>query len=230
MNYTQIYDNLINSRKLLNRTKKDETYYELHHIIPKCMGGANFKDNLVLLTPKEHLLAHLLLERIYKDTKYNKKLLFAIWIMITNNGNHNYKCSIRTYEKTRISISTYLKDHYVGKNNPNYGNCWPQEKRDAFSIKKTGNTTSWNTGKTKDNNESLLSVSKKLSEFRTGKKFGPMSIESNEKRSAKLKGKPQPKSQCNVCGKEGSVSNIARWHNANCYLQIASATQEATEA
>ena len=67
MNYTKIYNDLIFSRKLLNRRKKDDKYYENHHIIPKCLGGTNDVDNLIDLTPEEHYLAHQLLVKMYPN-------------------------------------------------------------------------------------------------------------------------------------------------------------------
>ena len=36
-------------------------YYEKHHILPTSMGGGNEPSNIVCLTLKEHLAAHLLL-------------------------------------------------------------------------------------------------------------------------------------------------------------------------
>lgn len=38
---------------------------ERHHVIPKCQGGRNVKENYVLLTPKEHYIAHHLLCKAY---------------------------------------------------------------------------------------------------------------------------------------------------------------------
>ena len=68
MNYKKIYDNLMLDRKKRGIDKELlDGYYEFHHIIPKCMGGNNNQDNLVLLTMREHLFAHLLLVKIYPD-------------------------------------------------------------------------------------------------------------------------------------------------------------------
>ena len=60
MNYLKIYCNLI--RKAENRTPP-ESYTEKHHIFPKSIFGNNNK--LVLLTAREHYIAHALLEKIY---------------------------------------------------------------------------------------------------------------------------------------------------------------------
>lgn len=65
MNYTAIYNRLV--EKARNRVL--DGYCEKHHVIPKCVGGSNAKDNLVLLTAREHFIAHKLLVRIYPDEK-----------------------------------------------------------------------------------------------------------------------------------------------------------------
>lgn len=71
MNYRKIYETLIDRAK----HRPDLIgYTETHHITPKCMGGSNDPENLVVLTPEEHYLAHLLLTKIYPG---NIKLSFA---------------------------------------------------------------------------------------------------------------------------------------------------------
>ena len=56
------YEELINSAKPRGLDKTVlEGYYEMHHIKARCMGGEDIEDNLVLLTYKEHIIAHLLL-------------------------------------------------------------------------------------------------------------------------------------------------------------------------
>ena len=53
MNYKKNYYDYINYVKTLNRSKKDNRYYEKHHIIPRSLGGDNSKNNLVnYLLPK----------------------------------------------------------------------------------------------------------------------------------------------------------------------------------
>ncbi len=61
MNYTNIYNSLINRAK----TRILESYTEKHHIVPRCMGGGDYPENLVELTPEEHYLAHQLLIKIH---------------------------------------------------------------------------------------------------------------------------------------------------------------------
>jgi hypothetical protein len=67
MDYKRHYNLLIERARLRNRS--DGTYYESHHILPRCMGGSDDEDNLVLLTPEEHYIAHLILVRMYPESK-----------------------------------------------------------------------------------------------------------------------------------------------------------------
>jgi hypothetical protein len=41
--------------------------FHKHHIIPKYMGGTNSSENLVLLHPMDHAIAHLVRHKIYKN-------------------------------------------------------------------------------------------------------------------------------------------------------------------
>jgi hypothetical protein len=82
MDYKKHYDDLIlraKSRALI------EGYSEKHHIIPKCMGGDNSEDNLVILRPEEHYVAHQLLVKIYPN---EYKLVYALHIMTVDNRHH----------------------------------------------------------------------------------------------------------------------------------------------
>jgi hypothetical protein len=65
MNHLNVYVDLITkaqSRILFNRIG-----YHHHHILPSAMGGTDDPDNLVFLTPKEHMLAHTLLAFSYPN-------------------------------------------------------------------------------------------------------------------------------------------------------------------
>ena len=75
MNYQKIYDDLISRAKI--RTKPDG-YVEKHHVIPRCLGGGDEIENIVVLTGREHFVAHLLLLRLNPD---NYKLICTIHFM-----------------------------------------------------------------------------------------------------------------------------------------------------
>ena len=80
MNYIKIYENLV--CKAQNRVL--EKPFESHHIIPKCMGGSNDKENLINLTPEEHCVAHQLLVKINPT---NKGLIYAAMMMTAARPN-----------------------------------------------------------------------------------------------------------------------------------------------
>ena len=104
MNYKKIYNQIVEKAK--NRML--EGYKEKHHIIPKCLGGNNDKDNLVELTAREHFLCHMLLCEIYPE---NDKLTRALFLMATNKNkktHQRYKVSSRMYEFFKISYSKML--------------------------------------------------------------------------------------------------------------------------
>lgn len=59
--YTKIYYTLINNALLRNHVKLPHDGFQVHHIIPKCIGGTDNKSNLVTLNFKEHRVCHCLL-------------------------------------------------------------------------------------------------------------------------------------------------------------------------
>jgi len=64
MNYQYHYDELIRVRGL---KKKPSGYSERHHVVPKWMGGTDDDHNMIYLTFKDHVFAHWLLWKIYRD-------------------------------------------------------------------------------------------------------------------------------------------------------------------
>ena len=98
MNYQKIYNDLI-SRAQARESLSE--YKETHHIIPRCMGGSDDKENLVELTGREHFIAHWLLCKIY-DTPGLKK---AFGLMCLTGKNRSYKISSQLYELGRRRLS-----------------------------------------------------------------------------------------------------------------------------
>lgn len=102
MNYLKIYNALI--YKAQNRKLSKNTYFEKHHIKPKCLSGNDNETNIVKLLASEHYVAHLLLCKIYPN---NYKLLSAVVYMCTSNS---YKVrNNKLYEWIRIQYSNSLK-------------------------------------------------------------------------------------------------------------------------
>lgn len=116
MNYKQIYFNLI--KKALQRESVDG-YYETHHIIPRCLGGTDDKNNLVKLTAREHFVAHYLLVKIRPD---NFKLINAAIMMSCTNKT---RTTSRTYEWMRRKFAAGRSKQMKDPNhNASFGTCW----------------------------------------------------------------------------------------------------------
>lgn len=159
MNYKDIYDKLIVKAKSENRKKSDRVYYEAHHIKPKSFGGEGDSrninhPNIVLLTLKEHYMAHLLLVAIYPNSPAMSK---ALWNMCNVKKNIRHTPSIKTYSAIR---SEYIKNT-IGSNNHFYGKKHSEECKLKIGIKSKGKKTFL--GK-KHSDESKL----KIKEFRIG--------------------------------------------------------------
>lgn len=129
--YTKWYFQIISKAKLENRSKGNTIYYENHHIIPKCKPffGHNQKENMVLLTGREHFLCHWLLTKMC-DGIYKQKMQNAMIKMISKTGKrtvtswqfeiakkeHSKSVSSRYVTKeTRDKISKSLKGKNVGR-------------------------------------------------------------------------------------------------------------------
>ena len=112
MNYEKVYYNLIEKARARGLNKKVLDYKtEKHHIIPKCLNGTDDKNNLVLLTPKEHYVAHHLLIKIYPK---NSGCFLAYRMMCimdspdTNRGKFNI--SAIEFQKLRENYSEIRKN------------------------------------------------------------------------------------------------------------------------
>lgn len=113
MNYKNIYTQLIERSRTEKRVKHQGIYYEEHHIVPKCLGGTNDPENLVLFTAREHFIAHWLLTKIYPN---EPSIIFAFnsfSMKLHGATNHigqidSYSTS-RNYERARIKIVELMK-------------------------------------------------------------------------------------------------------------------------
>lgn len=132
MNYTRIYDNLVNSRR--NRVVQEGEYYETHHIVPRSMGGDNSASNLIKLTAREHYVAHRLLYHIHKNSK-----MAAAWLFMCN-GVHGgrIKYTGRQYAAAREAHSNHMKISMKGKGNHFYGKKHTAETKRLISAANTG--------------------------------------------------------------------------------------------
>ena len=115
MNYIKLYNSIIENALSKNRSKTDG-YFENHHIIPKCFGGSNSKDNMVLLTAKEHFICHALLVEIHRDD-FNKycKMLHAFMLMKGNSKHQRRYINSKMYEKIKKEYAEIRRANTKGK-------------------------------------------------------------------------------------------------------------------
>ena len=178
MNYQKIYNNLI-CRKIL-RTG----YVEKHHVLPRCLGGLDNKENLVDLYPEEHYLAHLLLCKLYPG---NQKLLYAALNMTSGSMINNGKRNNKAYGWLRRQYAESMSgDNNPNRRNPNIqkeaakkrvGQKRTEETRERMSAAQKGRTFTEETKKKMSEavkNRPPISdqTRKKLSKSSTGR-IGP---------------------------------------------------------
>lgn len=73
-------------------------YYELHHIVPRSLGGSDDKSNLVALTARQHFVAHWMLARACGGSAARA------FFMMSNFGKYGTVNST-TYENARKEYS-----------------------------------------------------------------------------------------------------------------------------
>lgn len=161
MDYEKIYNQIIDRAK----TRQLEGYREKHHILPKCMGGSNGRENIVELTAREHFVCHWLLCRIYPQ---HSKLAHAFWFMSKQNAptqQRDYIVSSRVYAEA-VSNLKFTEEH-----------------KNKIAIAKIGNKNNksrvFKGMKSDLSEEGRRRISEKISKRNMGRKFaakGPYTV------------------------------------------------------
>lgn len=194
--YKKTYESLIlkgKSRKFLDEGE----IYEKHHIVPKCLGGSNDESNIVILTYREHIIAHMLLAKIYHD---NYKILYAASMMLS--------VKVTTLDGKRIKIKNFSNSKEASELKKRAGKLrgnsfiteeskekWRSSmKKNLSNLSKEERSKKY--GKSGKDNKSYgiprtEEVKRKISEAQKGKPRGPLSKEAIEKMRSKLIGLPK---------------------------------------
>lgn len=194
MDYIKIYNNLINKAKERNNLD----IFEIHHIIPKCIGGNDNKQNLVKLTPKEHFIAHKLLCKIYSY----KGIRYAFCMMVNTSmnfvknkqnctTNRYYHISSKDYEECKLFLKQDTSKRFKGKiyvNNKEIQLIISPDELENYL------NNGWYKGKLPFSEETLKSIKLKaksriLSEETYIKKSNSMSGEKNPSYNTKIMNK-----------------------------------------
>lgn len=130
--YARIYYAIINKAI---QTGKPSGYCELHHVIPKALGGSNDISNLVYLTAKQHFICHLLLPKMCNSIDHKQKMVYALWCMINGNGHgvSRHIPSARAYEKIKAQLSSIKSQNMLGDKNHFFGKKHSDESKKKMS-------------------------------------------------------------------------------------------------
>jgi hypothetical protein len=215
MNYQWHYDQLMITRK--DRIPEKGQYYERHHIIPKSLGGDNSPENLVILTAREHFIAHWLLWLLHR----NRKTACAFWSMCRSGSKNSGRItSSKMYAIAKEASSITMSEFRKGKK-------MSDEFKSNMSTLKKGNTN--RLGKT-----TSIETRKKQSDAKKGKifttehrenigksqknipKIGLIGVPKSEEHKEKISKILKEKVTCPHCGVEGGKFAMQRFHFKNC--------------
>jgi hypothetical protein len=96
--YYKIYFNIIT--KAQNRTLDATIKKEVHHILPRSLGGSDEQSNLVSLTLREHWICHRLLVKFLRDKIAIRKMYNALYIM-----------AVKDYRTINSRIYQHIKEN-----------------------------------------------------------------------------------------------------------------------
>lgn len=199
--YTTWYYQIIeNSRK-----RHHVGYTEKHHIIPRCLGGDNSAENIVILTAREHFVCHrLLIKMVNKNHKH--KMVYAAWQQSRSAKFNGARITSRTFSILKEELSK----SYTGRKRPPFSEQWRENMSKRASGDKNNMFGKHHSEKAKE----------KISKNRRGQCIG----ESNPF----FQGTHKPEVIANIvtnnsryhtcphCGKIGKSNSMKRWHFDNC--------------
>ena len=155
--YNNWYFKIIDNALSQERVKGDDNYYEKHHIIPRSIGGNDSKENLVLLTAREHYICHWLLIKFTFGIN-KSKMVYAFNQMNICENEHSFGKRYRnsyayeffkkeyslihseTMSNRIITKETKIKlsKSKTGNKNPNFGKHLTEQQKRKISVAVSG--------------------------------------------------------------------------------------------
>ncbi len=128
MNYEKIYKELCQRGKLRKKTRGSNL--ERHHIIPTFFfknskrnkrysdgiynGDGEQPSNITYLTPREHFVAHLLLCKIWKNTKWEYRCFTSVKLFLIGGQSNENRCvfqyNSKLIEKYKIQANKAISE------------------------------------------------------------------------------------------------------------------------
>ncbi len=130
--YEEFIQNILETR---GRFGCGDEYHESHHIVPRCMGGEDNKENLIDLFAREHFIAHKLLAQENPD---NDNLSFAWTCMafLKNDYHKRYELTPEEYEVAKKKLSKIIAK-------ANASRVWSEESKQKLSNTISGENHPW---------------------------------------------------------------------------------------
>jgi hypothetical protein len=214
--------------KIVDRAKARvlSSYTEIHHIIPRSLGGDNSVENLVSLTGREHFICHWLLTKMVIG-KEQKKMAYACKMMMHSHGKgqQRYRVTSRIYESLKQKLNIILKDReftddwkaklkIAARNRADNENAQAKQIRRDAMIK---------ANKSRKGEKRLATTGSKNHFYGKGF-FGTDNPFYGKRHSEETLSKlrvSKSKYCCEHCNTiVGGKSNYGRWHGDNCKLAI----------
>lgn len=194
--YTRWYHAIIYSAQ--SRLDTAGEYTEVHHIIPRSLGGTNDANNLVKLTSREHFVCHLLLTKMVTGMA-KRSMSYALWGMCNQKNRHQQRhtaCS-RTYQYAKDLANQSLSEERKGKTLEEMHGV---EKAHIIrqNLKTRRHRSSPSIEEIKDISDRVKKASKENPWVRN--------FEVNK----------QPKVICEKCNMEVDIGNFSRSHGDKC--------------
>lgn len=132
----QYYELIEEARKRGNDKSKVNVYSEEHHIIPRCLSGTNDSNNLVLLTYKEHILAHMLLYCMNPEDK-GLFLSFSLMIQLTDKRmslEENLEIDLNAISELKNNRSEFMRGDKNPMKNPDIAKKVSDKKKGGIGT------------------------------------------------------------------------------------------------
>ncbi len=127
--YSRLYYKLVNASTLSD-------YTEIHHIVPRSLGGSDKKVNLIKLSARKHFLCHYLLTKMFEpNTPEYYKMVMAFMKMKSSSKNQKRYFNSHLYESKRKEFSIAQSFSQTGEKNSQAGTVWIYSLIEKRSIK-----------------------------------------------------------------------------------------------
>ena len=163
--YKTWHDNIITKAK----TRTLEGYKEIHHILPRCLGGKDKKANLVALTAKEHFIIHILLCKFTTGIAKMKMLYAHKAMSYYLKEGRNYKIGSRIAEKLRKELK-FSPEHIENLRKSHTGKKFSEATKKKMSLLHKGNKYNLGIKRSKETLDKLKLARKDIMWVIKGKK------------------------------------------------------------